>query len=309
MIDNNNSSKNEFDFEEDNVKGKVVDQSMIGSKSFPINKKLFVVIAVVVAFIAIKALRGKSSVDEVADQPTPSTLVQSTAGPSSQKLIPIQPADTKVAPKTLAPSTSANNQTTTQQSNNKDQATVSQNAVANSSNDAQSSVTNDDQNTLSILKSLIEKMDKKSSNTALEAQSSLDELKATQIGLKKAIENQSEVIKEQNTVIEQLRTDLMAKVKEAVNNSADLSAKVMKLQDVILKLGAEFTESGDEAQAIKPTTLYIHAIIPGRVWLRDQNNRIFSVVPGDDVQGYGKVLSIDPRAGTVMTSSGQLLRQ
>ena len=308
MIDNNNSSKNEFDFEEDNVKGKVVDQSMIGSKSLPMNKKLFVVIAVVLVFVAIKLFKGKNSNDEQADQPTPATLVQSVAGPSAQKLVPMQSPENKAVTKSLTPAVPDRAQNTNQQLNNKD-LSGSKNASEDSSAISNPPATNEDQSTLSSLKALIEKMEKKNNTTAVEVQGSFDDLKSTQLGLKKAIDNQAEVIKEQNAVIDQLRNDLMAKVKEAVNNSADLANKVTKLQDVILKLGAEFTESGDEAQVVKPTTLYIHAIIPGRVWLRDQNNRIFSAVPGDDIQGYGKVLSIDPRAGTVMTSSGQLLRQ
>lgn len=49
----------------------------------------------------------------------------------------------------------------------------------------------------------------------------------------------------------------------------------------------------------------VHAIIPGRAWLKSNNNgQITTVTEGDTLGDYGKVLVIDAASGMVLTSSG-----
>lgn len=55
-------------------------------------------------------------------------------------------------------------------------------------------------------------------------------------------------------------------------------------------------------------TMSLHAIIPGRAWLRSDDGQITSVTEGDTVGRYGKVLRIDANEGVVVTSSGVVLR-
>ncbi len=55
-------------------------------------------------------------------------------------------------------------------------------------------------------------------------------------------------------------------------------------------------------------TLTVHAIIPGRAWLKNRDGQIMTVTEGDSVEGYGKVLAIDAPSGQVLTSSGVVLR-
>lgn len=55
-------------------------------------------------------------------------------------------------------------------------------------------------------------------------------------------------------------------------------------------------------------SLTVYAIIPGRAWLRSQNGKTTTVVEGDQIGEYGKVLKIDAGNGVVITSSGATLR-
>jgi hypothetical protein len=48
----------------------------------------------------------------------------------------------------------------------------------------------------------------------------------------------------------------------------------------------------------------VHAIIPGRAWLKANNGQIMTVTEGDTLGDYGKVLVIDAASGMVLTSSG-----
>jgi hypothetical protein len=48
----------------------------------------------------------------------------------------------------------------------------------------------------------------------------------------------------------------------------------------------------------------VHAVIPGRAWLKSRNGQIMTVTEGDTLGDYGKVLVIDAASGMVLTSSG-----
>ena len=53
--------------------------------------------------------------------------------------------------------------------------------------------------------------------------------------------------------------------------------------------------------------LTIHAIIPGRAWLKKPNGEIITVNEGDSIERYGKILAIHPQNGSISTSSGTTL--
>ncbi|MAZ44761.1 MAG: hypothetical protein CMF48_06270 [Legionellales bacterium] len=55
-------------------------------------------------------------------------------------------------------------------------------------------------------------------------------------------------------------------------------------------------------------SLHVHAIIPGRAWLKKHDGGILTVSEGDLLGEYGKVLAIDASSGAVVTSSGVTLR-
>jgi hypothetical protein len=55
--------------------------------------------------------------------------------------------------------------------------------------------------------------------------------------------------------------------------------------------------------------MIVQAAIPGRAWLRSENGQLITVIPGDEVAGYGRVVSIDPTTGTVTMSTRVVFRE
>lgn len=58
-----------------------------------------------------------------------------------------------------------------------------------------------------------------------------------------------------------------------------------------------------------PVKMMVQAAIPGRAWLRSERGELLTVIPGDEVPGYGRVVSIDAASGTVVTSSRAVFRE
>lgn len=61
-------------------------------------------------------------------------------------------------------------------------------------------------------------------------------------------------------------------------------------------------------RAHRKPNLVIHAIIPGRVWLKAPDGSTFTVTTGENIPGYGKAMVIDAPSASVVTSSGVVLR-
>ncbi len=62
------------------------------------------------------------------------------------------------------------------------------------------------------------------------------------------------------------------------------------------------------SEAYTNPTFTVHAIIPGRAWLKTRDGKTITVTEGDAIDGYGKVMGIDAPSGVVLTSSGVMLR-
>ncbi len=58
-----------------------------------------------------------------------------------------------------------------------------------------------------------------------------------------------------------------------------------------------------------PPQMIVQATIPGRAWLRSEAGELLTVIPGDDIPGYGRVISIDAATGTVVMSSRVVFRE
>lgn len=52
---------------------------------------------------------------------------------------------------------------------------------------------------------------------------------------------------------------------------------------------------------------FVQAVIPGRAWVTTKSGITRTVGVGDQLPGYGKVISIDARDGTLMTGSGRAI--
>lgn len=59
----------------------------------------------------------------------------------------------------------------------------------------------------------------------------------------------------------------------------------------------------------EPVRIMVQAAIPGRAWLRSETGELYTVIPGDEVPGYGKVVTIDAGTGTVIMSSRAVIRE
>jgi len=59
------------------------------------------------------------------------------------------------------------------------------------------------------------------------------------------------------------------------------------------------------AMPVNPMPPYVvHAIIPGRAWLKGPDGQILTITEGDTLGDFGKVLVIDAASGMVLTQSG-----
>jgi hypothetical protein len=122
------------------------------------------------------------------------------------------------------------------------------------------------------------------------------------------------------TVLQQNLNQITASMK-------DFSGEVNKARQVAQQQKAQKTEAKKPEPAAAPTaapvaapapaprrpqnivpTVSVHAIIPGRAWLRSDDGRIITVTQGDSIEGLGKVLRVDATEGVVVTSSGVTLR-
>ncbi|MGD9592643.1 MAG: hypothetical protein AB7V32_08995 [Candidatus Berkiella sp.] len=68
------------------------------------------------------------------------------------------------------------------------------------------------------------------------------------------------------------------------------------------------TKISSKADAFTNPSISVHAIIPGRAWLRTVDGKTITVTEGDSIGEYGKVLKIDAPNGLVITTSGVTLR-
>lgn len=97
-----------------------------------------------------------------------------------------------------------------------------------------------------------------------------------------------------------------------------LNTQVQALKSDIIQqsmiVGQSQREINTAAQVFKmdnpePVRIMVQAAIPGRAWLRSESGELYTVIPGDEVPGYGKVVSIDAGTGTVIMSSRAVIRE
>jgi outer membrane murein-binding lipoprotein Lpp len=68
------------------------------------------------------------------------------------------------------------------------------------------------------------------------------------------------------------------------------------------------TSGQQETESFASPSVVVHAIIPGRAWLKTKDGSTITVTEGDNLEHYGKILVIDAPNGVVITSSGATLR-
>lgn len=123
-----------------------------------------------------------------------------------------------------------------------------------------------------------------------------------------------------NTTVEQLNKTINAmdnrilSLTETVDGlSQDLAnvKKVMIDEDMDLASPGtvKFSNKKQTQPINNPAPSYtVHAIIPGRAWLKSSSGQIITVTEGDKIGDYGTVAVIDSANGLVRTSSGIILK-
>ncbi len=148
-------------------------------------------------------------------------------------------------------------------------------------------------------------------------QKKIDEQFATQKQQIEAIQKEAQNLT-QNTgkTLSSLQQDL-ATLKATVD---ELNTQFKSIRDEQLAAAAREAEREARARAkakpkAKPVpkqdaspNISVHAIIPGRAWLRTLDGKTITVTEGDSIGEFGKVLKIDAPNGQVVTSSGVTLR-
>lgn len=86
--------------------------------------------------------------------------------------------------------------------------------------------------------------------------------------------------------------------------------KVISDEDLDLTANNNVRMSGNKKHNINNASpeYTVHAIIPGRAWLKNSNGQITTVTEGDKVGDFGTVAVIDAANGVVRTSSGITFR-
>ena len=148
-----------------------------------------------------------------------------------------------------------------------------------------------------------------------------------------------ESINEFKTTIDNITTDLTANVnqiKELQNNLKEIlrsisnvnnninnvDSKILNLTNTVDNLSInikKYTQEEDldltanvrpsEPDLFSNTPEYlVHAVIPGRAWLKSSSGQIITVAEGDSLGDYGKIALIDTANNLVRTSSGVVFR-
>ncbi|HET9843268.1 MAG TPA: hypothetical protein VFP93_01255 [Gammaproteobacteria bacterium] len=145
--------------------------------------------------------------------------------------------------------------------------------------------------------------------------------KVTPQNIVEKLEAQEREINQQIQALERKLNELLSKLSsldQAIGSSnrdlAQVSRKLEALNQELKMLATPAKEQEKPEAELQQSASYVnpsltvHAIIPGRAWLKTRDGRTLTVTEGDPVEGYGKVIVIDAPSGIVITSSGVVLR-
>jgi septal ring factor EnvC (AmiA/AmiB activator) len=135
-----------------------------------------------------------------------------------------------------------------------------------------------------------------------------EQMKAFNESLTIIINNMNKLDKQMGEV-----SDDVAMVAEDLQSATQEIKKLKKRPKAEESTNTEIEKQQAEqalSKALIANPLYaVHAIIPGRAWLKNKEGKTLTVTEGDALDKYGKILVIDAPTGVVVTSSGVILRQ
>ena len=130
--------------------------------------------------------------------------------------------------------------------------------------------------------------------------------------LEAAISVLNNTVEQLNKTINAMDNRVLALTETADSLSRDLAnvKKVMIDEDMDLASPGTIKFSNKKQQPAMNTTpnYTVHAIIPGRAWLKSSSGQIITVTEGDKIGDYGTIAVIDSANGLVRTSSGIILK-
>lgn len=151
-------------------------------------------------------------------------------------------------------------------------------------------------------------------NIMLDSLSEEMTLNANQIkNLETSINSLAQAIEQLNLSINAMDNRVLSLNETVDNMMLDLN----HVKKIIVDEDLDLTQIGSTAPTSKKQlaaannigpSYTVHAIIPGRAWLRSDSGQIITVTEGDKVGDYGSVAVIDANNGLVRTSSGITFR-
>lgn len=132
--------------------------------------------------------------------------------------------------------------------------------------------------------------------------------------LESTITNMATTLEHLNKTIHAMDNRILSLTETVDGLSQDLAnvKRAMIEQDVDLTANSSNIKfsSKKQAQTLNNSepSYTVHAIIPGRAWLKSSSGQILTVTEGDKLGNYGTVAVIDSANGLVRTSSGIIIR-
>ncbi len=103
---------------------------------------------------------------------------------------------------------------------------------------------------------------------------------------------------------------MQGRIQDMTMRLASMESAIARLGQVIQELknsksGVVEASPRPVAKSFIPKITYtVQAIIPGRAWLKSENGETVTVTEGDTLQGYGRIMKIDPYDGVVQIAVG-----
>lgn len=133
------------------------------------------------------------------------------------------------------------------------------------------------------------------------------------------LEEQSAEIDKRMAGLEQQIQQFNDRIDRMQDDVGQVNQDVMKVSQNVRGLSTDVKRIGEPIADQHKTDLAktemfanpkfsVHAIIPGRAWLKNQAGNTMTVTEGDNLDQYGKILAIDAPNSAVVTSSGVVIR-
>ena len=115
-----------------------------------------------------------------------------------------------------------------------------------------------------------------------------------------------------------LQTEVSGLKRQAIASHKNIAQLKSKVSDIVNGYVGSFNANGaatykavPRPEKVKPVnnvvTYVVQAVVPGRAWLYGTNGQTISVGVGDQVKGYGRIMSINSLNGTVTLNNGTVL--